>query len=471
MPESVARTILGNTSWLVAAEVANRALTFLAVTHLARALGEEAMGITSLGFGLFGMMSLVAAGGIEVLATRRVARTTAGFGRLAGTYLAVAWLWVLPAVAVAGLGLWTMGHPPPTTGVALGIAAAALLDPLALRFAFFGRDSMRPVALADLLGAAVWSLGVFACVHDSGDVQLVPALWLAGAVARVSYLLLQARRFGRIEAPRLRAVRAWLGASASVSTGRIARGSLYFVDVLLLGALVPLADVGLYGVASRLPLFLLGVFLLLHRATFPTLARRRGDPEATSRLVSTLLPVIISVGISAAITLGDASAVFLETLFGPPYGAAAAWMAILALRPLLGGVAGLYRNVLWASNDRRVEARVAVVSALVTIGAVAEFGAEFGPAGGAWGMVLGEAILIALYALVSRPHLAPLRPPRSWLLLQGVTVAALLAWTRLPAPEHPWLAMAAAILVGGLGALLPLAMWIPRLLGNLRNKN
>lgn len=468
MPESVARTILGNTSWLLAAEVANRAITFLAVTRLARALGEEAMGITSLGFGLFGVLSLVAAGGIEIVATRRVARTTAGSGRLAGTYLAVAWLWVLPAAALAALGLLAMGHPPPTAGVALGIAVAALLDPLALRYAFFGRDTMRPVALADLLGAVVWSLGVFAFVHAPTDVLWVPALWLAGATARVCFLLTRVRRFGRIQAPRLRGVRAWLGASAPVSAGRIARGSLYFVDVLLLGALVPLSDVGLYGVASRLPLFLLGAFLLLHRATFPTLARRCGDPESTARLVSALLPVVLAVGLAAAITLGDAARVFLETLFGAPYGAAAGWMAVLALRPLLGGVAGLFRNVLWASNERRVEARAAVASALLTGCAVVALSWQLGPVGAAWGMVLGEAILVALYALAARPHLGPLGLPRSWLLLQGGSIVALLAWTRSPLPEDPWLAMAAAIAAGGVGATLPLLPWIRSLLDDLR---
>ena len=72
---STLRTILGNAGWLVLAEVTGRLLTFLAIAHLSRRLGPGPMGMVELGLGIFGFLALVALGGVEVLATRRTART------------------------------------------------------------------------------------------------------------------------------------------------------------------------------------------------------------------------------------------------------------------------------------------------------------------------------------------------------------------------------------------------------------
>ena len=233
---STAKTILSNVGWLVAAEVAGRLVTFIALMHLTRALGPAPLGIVEFGLAVFALLSLVSLGGVEILAKRQVARTTRGIGRVAGTSLVLSWTWLGVAVALLALFAPLVERPAPTFLVATGFIVAAALTPLGLRFAFLGRERMDRLAIASVAGQLVWAASVLVFVESTDDVLLVPALWLAGEATRVILLMVAYKGlFGRIRMPRARGLRVWAAASVPVSLGRIARGSLYLIDVFILG--------------------------------------------------------------------------------------------------------------------------------------------------------------------------------------------------------------------------------------------
>jgi|GEM_PF-2496630 len=454
------RTILGNAGALVIAEVVGRCLTFFAIAHLSRRLGPESMGMVELGLGIFGFLSLVALGGVEVLATRRVARRQGDIGRVATTQIAVAWLWTTPAAAMALLLLATFNHPPPTALIAGAIGATALLSPFALRFAFQGREQMDGIALGSLLGQAVWTASVLFFVREPSDVRLVPMLWAAGEFSRVSLMLtLFGRRFGRLKRTRGRAVRAWLTASAAMSIGRVARGLLYFVDVLVLGLFAPLEVVGLYAVGLRIPLFLVSSTTLVNRALFPSFSRvlREESVPGAARLLGMTAPAAISLGLASAITLAVAGEDFLVLLFGAPYAAAAPWFAILLFRAPLAGLSGLLRMVLWVERPRR-EASGAVLATTVTLVLLVTLTPTLGAGGSAAAMLIGEAVLLVVYLRAAWTWARGTRFDGNWQVLQGVALLSLAVWASWTAGLDSTATMVSAVVVGavtGFGPLLP----------------
>jgi len=464
-------TILSNVGWLALAEALGRLLTFVALMHLTRALGPEPLGMVEFGLSLFALLALVALGGIEVLAKRQVARTPRGIGRVAGVTLVVGWGWLfLAAVGLGAVAPW-IDRPAPTLTVAAGFAAAALLAPLTLRFAFLGRERMGRLAAANIAGQAIWALSVLTLVDSPDDVVLVPALWFAGEAARVCVLLFAYRAlFGRIRWPRPLALRTWAAASVPVGLGRIARGSLYVVDVFILGLLAPLAVVGLYGVALRLPLFLVSIAARVHQAVFPSVARLvpAGDATGLGRLQGLSARAALSLGLAAALTLGASGGSWMAVLFGEPWRASAVFLAVLVWKVPLAALSGLYRNVLWAARPAH-EARISLAGAAATVVVAVLATLGFGAMGCAVAMVLGEALLLGLYLRGARGHAHGFEvPDKSWAALQAIALVGIAGWWLwLPAAGDVRI-IVSSVLVGVAAGLLPLLPTLPALIRTLR---
>ena len=467
---STLRTILSSLGWLFLAEVAGRALTLLAIVHLTHRLGPESMGIVELGLNLFAFLTLVSLGGVEILATRQASHGVRGLGRLSTSQIVVAWVWMLPAGALVVALLVSSGHDATTMVVAGGLAASALLSPLALRFAFLGQEQMDAVALGSLLGQVIWVACVLSFVHGPEEVHRIPLLWLAGEAARVSLMLaLFGRRFGRPEPSPARLVCAQLKASVPLSVGRVARGLIYFVDVLVLSLCAPLQVVGLYAVGLRLPLFLVGLTTLANRSLFPSFTRatRAGGPEASTELLSTVLPLVLSLSIAAACSLAVSGEAFLTMLFGDVYGQAALWMAILLCRAPAAAISGLYRMVLWSEAPGR-EAKNAVIAIATCLAALFILTPLFGPTGAALAMVLGEAVLALLYARATRDLIGPVRLSHGWRWRQGAVLLPLAGWAYWVQEQGVWTTILSAVVVGGLCGVAPLLPQLPDLYRALR---
>lgn len=465
------RTILTNVGWLAAAEVAGRLLTFVALMHLTRTLGPSRMGMVEFGLSLFSILVLVSMGGIEIIAKRQVARTTQGMGRIAGVVVIVGWTWLACALLVLALAAPLFPHEPPALAVAAGFALAALVTPLTLRFAFLGRERMDCVGIASVLGQLTWTVAVLIGIRSAADVQLAPALWLAGEVVRVSVLLVAYRRlFGRIRRPKSRALEVWARASVPVALGRIARGMLYLVDVFILGLLAPLAVVGLYGVALRLPLFVVSIGLMVHQALFPSVARMvpARDEEGLGRLQGVAFRAAVSLGLAATLTLAGSAEAFLGTLFGDAYRVASPFMLVLAWKIPLTALSGIYRNVVWASSPS-LEAVLSVSGSGITVLAAVLATLAYGPLGCAFAMVGGEVVLLGLYLWGARGHRYGFGPwLRLWLPLQLVALCGIWAWSWWLPVGNDWLVMGSAIAVGAAAGLLPLLPWANDLRDALR---
>jgi O-antigen/teichoic acid export membrane protein len=142
-----------------------------------------------------------------------------------------------------------------------------------------------------------------------------------------------------------------------------------FSDVLILGMFATAADVGIYTAAARTAL--LTRFLLLANSSVaaPRFAALHAakDTEGVARLAvrSTLLTTVSSVPL---LLIFIAFPEQILSLFGPQFEAGAQALIILSIGQFVNAATGPVGYLLNMSGFHRIEGRIAVVGALLTVG-------------------------------------------------------------------------------------------------------
>lgn len=215
-------------------------------------------------------------------------------------------------------------------------------------------------------------------------------------------------------------------------------------DLLVLGVLGSAAALGAYGIALRIPQFLVGAALLVQTAVLPTITRAlaTGDRGRAALMQADAIRAALGVTVTGAVCLSLGARPLLVTLFSPTFAASVPLFAVLVWKVPLVAASGLARNVLLARAPA-AEAAAAAQGLVLTVAAVIAGTLAFGPIGAAWAIVFGEGALLALYARRSRVLVGSLPVfDRTWLLRMAVCcgAGALVCWF-LPA-GHPFLAIA-----------------------------
>ena len=142
-----------------------------------------------------------------------------------------------------------------------------------------------------------------------------------------------------------------------------------FADVLILGMFATAADVGIYTAAARTAL--LTRFLLLANSSVagPRFAALHAakDAEGVARLAvrSTLLTTVSSVPLLLIFIVFPAN---ILSLFGPQFEAGAQALVILSVGQFVNAATGPVGYLLNMSGFHRIEGRIAVVGAVMTVG-------------------------------------------------------------------------------------------------------
>ena len=454
--------VVGNSAWLIMAEGGARVLSLGTILYLSRTLAPDGMGAVQFGLAVFSLIYLVSTGGNEVLLTPEAVRRPEDLSRLAGRSLLLGWSTFAVAFAAVVLGTWAIGMPALMRWSALTFGMAAFLVPVALRFAFVGRERGR------ILGAGTIALHVVffglcvASVRQPDDVGRVALCWTAAvAVRAVSLLTVFTREHGvpRFDASGLARM---LRRSTMLGVGSVARGLVQSVDVLVLGLFRPADEVARYALAVKLPLFVVSLSTLFYLALFPTLARAVGDdPKRSGRIEAETLEAVLGAALPGALCLWFVADPLVVLLFSDRFRDAAPLLALLVWRIPLEAAIGCFRTSLWA---RRPEAdvRIAVQMLAVTVALLLALASWAGAWGVAVGMLLGDVVALALYGPAGgRRIVADVAPRAFGRLATSVAIAAVLAWA-LP-HDAGALSVAGALAVWALAALVADAPYARRL--------
>jgi O-antigen/teichoic acid export membrane protein len=176
-----------------------------------------------------------------------------------------------------------------------------------------------------------------------------------------------------------------------------------------------------YGIAAKLPLFLTSLATLVYTALFPTLARAvlAGDARRVAAIQRDTLAAVLGVAVPGALCLALVAEPLVLLLFTEKFQASVPVFAVLVWRFPLAAASGLFRTALWARSPGG-DARTALQVLALTVVLLVVFAGHAGAIGAAYGMLLGDALALALYAGRAAAPAALAFVRRDWLARLGL---------------------------------------------------
>jgi O-antigen/teichoic acid export membrane protein len=406
------RIVARNFLTLAAGEFGAALVAATTTVYLARQLGVTAYGLVGVCGAIMLYFSACVDGGIEFLGPREIAADRAAVERIVPTIL---WLRVVVASALASalavVGVFALPRPD---GVVLSAYGITLLSAaVSTRWIHLGLESPGVVAGSRLLLECVELAVVLLLVRVPADVMRVPFAEFAGGIAAAGLLAMWTRRRGvRLTGPLdFAAAQPVLRRARPLMFTKLIGLVIYNSDLLIvrffrgqeaaglyMAAYTLIRFLGVLGAASRLSL--LPALTRLRGVATPVAARQFPRVAETAReLYHAALAQLFALGFPVAVGGFLLAPKIIATLFGLPYGASAALLAVLIWSVPLLLLRGVSQTALVAGNRPdlvlRMNGGVAVLSVLLNCLLIPVFGS----AGAAAVTVAAEAVrfLVAQY--------------------------------------------------------------------------
>jgi O-antigen/teichoic acid export membrane protein len=345
-------------SGLAAASLLSQLIAFVALAYVARKTGAANLGAYTLALLLAGYFNLVASVGVDYLAMRDLARNREAVGGIVGETLflqgslAVALyvaLLVLAPILVANHDVESL---VPIVGLVM------FTTTFTLDWALMALGKPTTVAVWRVVGQVVYAAFIPLLVVG-GRVGIERYAWLniLGLAVTAAGLLWAFWRYGggRLRVVSSKALTTRLKRSLPFGYSMIMIQLYASVGVLILGYFESNHVVGIYAVASKLPLALISFANLWISVLFPHATIRLADePEAFAvdlgRIVTGALVIGAAVSVGAALCAGT----LMPTMFGESFKGAAVPFALLSCAAGLVLVQANFSNVLLAGGNERL---------------------------------------------------------------------------------------------------------------------
>lgn len=406
--------LVGRYAMLAGADLATKALGFALMMIVVRRFGPAGFGEIGFATSIVTYALVLGACGLDVYAVRVVAGSPEALGGTAGTVVALRLTLALASYAT----LLVLAAAVPALRAAFGLIAlfglSLFTGAVTLSWVPESLQRTHVLALANLgtqLGAVALLPAALGLVR--GPMAVPIAQVTAEALAALGLVLWCHRTFGLFARPL--PPRRWAGIlarSAPIGGSRVMRAVALGSDLVLLGLLVPMREVGWYGAAYKL--FLLGVsagasFFVI---VFPRLVQRAGDPAgALRREVRFGLGCLAAVALPAVALAAVASDWVLDLLFGPSFRAASGPLRLLLLALLANLANNLFRSVLVARGRQTVEFSMAATAAASHVACKLLLIPALGLPGAAMGTLLGELTFLMMTWRAVRADLRGAVPP------------------------------------------------------------
>ena len=353
------RKALGNVLVKALSDPVEKACRLLLMVVAAPIVGAAAFGSYQFAFATTTMLALCTDLGMGVWTTRALARDRTRAPVIVATALRLRLLASVPYLAVVALIAALAGPGDTRRALALlGLTALvnAFIDYLLAIFRGYERlsdEAHLNVARAMLLAAG--GLGALA-IHRTVD-ALGGGL-LVGMVASALYGLRLLRRGYGLDARTSRFDRElWRSAAGEALPLWLASlfSQLYFKgDVVILKAFAGNVEVGAYSAAYKIFEGLMIVPSVVLAATFPPLARAKGDPERQRRWEVALAALLLALGTAVAFGVYLTSDRVIALVYGPGFARAAPSLRVLAVAlPILFLNYGLTHFLIARDLERR----------------------------------------------------------------------------------------------------------------------
>ena len=366
---SSSHRIASNFAALSVAEVACRAISVVVTLSLAQRLGRAGYGRIEFAFNVVFWLVLLVREGLDVIATREIARHPRLIRPLVNHILAIRCC--LAVALLTGLvAVGTLAFSEPTERLIIALYGLMLLTTaIGLDFVYRGLERMGLVAVSLLIRTAIYAVGVGIWVTDASRIEWVPICLVLGEICGIALVWGHYVRTYGMPRPTLhatRALRTIIRRGRPVYLIQISQAVIGSADLLVVGVLSQWADVGLYGAPHRVVTAILTFGIIFRQVVFPMLARTwRASPEegraALDGMVRVLMLGLLPVAVGATVLAEP----LIAFLLGPDYEGAGLLLAIGAWRIPLLTLAFLYQTALIALNREAAGVRMLMWAALV----------------------------------------------------------------------------------------------------------
>jgi O-antigen/teichoic acid export membrane protein len=393
------RRIAFNFAALSVAEILCRGTSVAVTLYLARCLGSTGLGRIEFAFNVVFWLVLIVRDGLEVIASREIARHPRLIRPLVNHILAVKGLLASGLLlALVGVGACTLTEGTDKTILTL-YGLMLLSTAMGLDFVYRGMERMFLVAFSLILRTVVYAAGVLLFVGDASRIAWVPAFLVSGEICGIGLVwICYARQFG-LPRPALgggRFLGVFLRRGRPVYLIQASQAVLGTIDVLVVGLMSRWSDVGCYAAPHRMVTAVLTFGLIFQQVVFPSLARSwRDTPAAGRRALDSLVRVLVSGLLPLAVGATVLSGPLVRYLFTSDYAGATVLLALGIWRAPLLTLAYLYQTALIALNRESAGVRLLLLGALTAGPLVAAFRWAFGLPGAAAAMVVIAFCLLA----------------------------------------------------------------------------
>jgi O-antigen/teichoic acid export membrane protein len=462
---SLLRSLAANMAAIVSGKAMTAVAGLLTIVVLTRHLGPTQFGYYRTVLTYCAFAAVLADCGLYMINLREMSRPGADAGRVAGNALALRFVTTGSMLVVAAAVAWATPYDLTVKwGVLIGAALYTCLQASDFLVSIFqsvlrqGRNAM-----AEVIGALVTLAGVWVLATTrAGALPMLAATLLGAALAlgiswRMAYRLVSFR-----PSFDLSLWRGFLAAGLPIAGAQILGMAMLRGDSLLLSLYQPAADVGLYGVPSKLFELATSIPYLFAGLMMPALtAAARGDPQDFARTLRNAVDVGAIYGIGAIVALTFFAPQILTLLAGAEFAAGAPALTIIAFAIALAGMTHILRFALVACE----RPRFVLVSDSIACGCafIAYFSLipKYSFVGAAIGTVVAEvAALVCMLCALKRARrpVPSFANPAKAILSGAFAAACVVVLTRL---ELPWVL---TLLVGGGVYLAGLALTraIPR---------
>jgi O-antigen/teichoic acid export membrane protein len=387
-----------------------KTLYFLAFVYLARVLGVESYGVLEFANASLMYFLFMADGGLELWATREVARGTEIQKLVARIVLLRFLLAVCAFVALLAL-LPAFPKYPALKTVLVLFGLTLFVQAINLKWVVMGQERMARVATGLVVAQIVFTLGIFGFVHSPKAMVAVPLFKLFGDVAMAVYFLwIFKKTYGNVVLIfSLSGVRNILQPALTMGAAHGLAIASYNLDSILLGFLKGSTEVGWYNAAYRPVTAILAMPVTYFIGLFPVLSRsyvESGDGFREMVIRSLRLMAIFAVPVGVGGTFFAEPIV--NVLFGPAYKNSVPALQILSWSAVLVMLRGTYRQSLNAAGKQHLDLRCAGTAIAINLGLNLLLIPRFGIIGAAASTLTAELIWLALASYFCYRHIAPM---------------------------------------------------------------
>lgn len=356
---------------LVSGEMVAKLLTFAAFAFLARVLRPEGFGSIEFVLALIFVFSLVVDFGFDKFGAVSVAKDKSMIPKLTSHIVILRSMLAVVAIILLTAVVMFLNKPMTVKKLVMLYGISLFELPFLLKWVFQGCDQMKWVAFNSILRQAVFCLGIFIFIRESGQTMLVAIIEIASLGSTAACFIILYRYYFHSIKFRLdiNFSKNILIQSLPIGLSQLMFALKVYLSIIILGVLVEQKEVGWFGASHRIVIALNTFGMLYFFNLLPSISR---CSLKTSETLCRLMRNSLNITLWGAVLISIYFTVFADELiymiYGPFYKEGVIVLQFLIWFFLVAIISGHYRTVLVGMGKQNydlVSTSTGVVAAII----------------------------------------------------------------------------------------------------------